>query len=271
MNPDLEQKVGRNLLLFQQAEHHLKALAMNAGTTATADEDIRENFVQKGRRIANETLGQVKNSVIESIYRSDDEEDLFAATPDHGCGVFFRISLGKSAANEFRQLLTEFVEARNAFVHRLYTRLALDAGSTPESMSLELDEQHDRFLPLVSRLELDSQALLSAKAQHASYLASDEGRDAMVACFVRQSPLVQRILRITDRITAPDGWASLGEAAREIKASDSNLIGDELERCERASISELLLASHLFELKPEPTASGGVRMLYRRLPLITDH
>lgn len=259
---ELCRKTGRNLLLFQKAEHLLKLLSCHGRFTLRFGDDHQEAFTKHITRIANETLGQVSNTVIGTIFRASAEEDLLADPSDAGSGISFYSVVGEPAAERYRQLLSDLVRERNRFVHRLYSKIQLADSKSHESICLHLDEQHERFAPLISELEQLQQIIVKQWREMFDLLDEKETRELIL---VAPSRIILLLNEIIDQISDRDGWASLREAVQKIDVASAS-IREELQRCDKKSLSELLLASRLFELKPVPSDLGGTRMLFRRIP-----
>ena len=146
-------KVGRNLLLYQKAELLMKELSLRSEIVVTFGEKPAEKYSRRSEIIANETLGQVTRTVQQRIQTDDRLPDLLDSLPDGGIATTYSITMSEEDAAAHRVSLDELLKARNAFIHRLYPRLLGTKDEPRELVWQSLDEDHDRFAPIIARLE----------------------------------------------------------------------------------------------------------------------
>ena len=259
-------KVGRNLLLYQKAELLMKELSLRSEIVVTFGEKPAEKYSRRSEIIANETLGQVTRTVQQRIQTDDRLPDLLDSLPDGGIATTYSITMSEEDAAAHRVSLDELLKARNAFIHRLYPRLLGTKDEPRELVWQSLDEDHDRFAPIIARLETVLTLITEAQQKIARSLGSDEGKAEFSRWFDRTSPLVMKLAELHPTIAKEDGWASLNQALHEIRKSDPPLIDTQLKLSACKSSSELLLRTGAFELREQPRKAASPRTLYRPRP-----
>ena len=158
-------KIGRNMLLFQQAEHRLKWLAALRRIAGMSEEIVTVAEILK-EQVAKETLGAVVRRAIDAPGISEREQDkIDTAILEKGCvHMEFRFEF-TSADGEtdlsWREGLELLVEHRNDLVHHFLDRFDVE---TPDGCRLAcqyLDQQYARHAPLVEDLRRRCEAVPS--------------------------------------------------------------------------------------------------------------
>jgi hypothetical protein len=263
-------KAGRNLLLFQKAEHLMKVLSYISELVSplrgtSPRQSTQEMQARRAGIIANETLGQVTRTLQERSRIADDLKYIPKSMPEFGIAATYTITRDKEAAAAHCADLDELLKARNAFIHRLYPRLLKADYESRTSLLQDFDDDYARFTPFVAGLEAQIDLILQARQKLAEFLASDEGKAEFLRNFDRDSPVTWKLAELYPRLARADSWASLNQAVHEIQISDPSLI-EKLKSIEGRTPHELLLATGDFEFREQPGKAGRIRVLYRPLP-----
>lgn len=242
------QKMGRNLLLFQKTEHVMKSL-LELGRISLSES------APEVRKVSTQTLGQVAN-----IFKESHLGDK-GPPATNGSDMLFAFTL---EAPDLHEALERMTSDRNWFVHQFSSEFKLDTVENLDAAAIRLDEHHDKYQPLLSRLRDHHRDIREQYKTMIEFLRSKEGKFALFP-ELRESPLLQRLISIGSSFANEEGWSSLAGACAEIRKDDPSLIEEALRSWETKSVNELMVASQLFELKAEPTVMGGTRILYRVL------
>lgn len=246
----LLQKMGRNLLLFQKTEHVLKSLLELGSLSFSMDGWILPE-------LSNGTLGQSVTTFREN-HLSGKGPDAIAIKKS------WRLSFGFSIDEpDLAEALQRLVSDRNQFVHHFPKEFSLETEEGRVSAVARLDEQHDQYHPLLSRLREYHRDLREDFRKLCDHLGSPAGRLSLFLPEVRESDLIKRLSSIAPSLSNHDGWSSLVAACSAIQHESPSLISETLKIWEIKSVDKLMMASKLFDLKAEPTPMGGTRILYR--------
>lgn len=252
-------KVGRNLVLFQQIEHALKGLIELGSIHRSSATGVRPPPHQS------QSLGLVAAAFVQRHLSNTppvtpevdlaDDEIIFQGS--------FRIE--GIAALELADKIMLAVPDRNRLAHLLITDFDLSCPDGLKAAAKWLDETHAKHSDLLESLRHHHRSIRESFQILAEFLTSEQGMVEMFLPDIQRHAIIQRMLRIAEaRASAnPDGWISVSEAAKGEPRLD---VQAALAHFGKKSLSELMLASRLFELKAEESAAGGTRMLYRLAP-----
>lgn len=255
-------RIGRNLLLFQKAEHLLKAFLLH-GKWEGSLERFDEGLARSRAGLEKQTLGQVAGGFMESIHRMPATPEAPGEISSVWLSFDYNIVLNEDATAARRDMLADLVRQRNDLVHGLLLRLNPACPENCRSVAAQLDSDDERFRLVVGELEGDFERLREMRRQILEFMSSEVGHEELVLGFLRGSALVQELARIAGEVTADEGWISLREASQDL---EPGLVERELAACEQKSLTSLLAATRLFELKLMPTGTGPGRAYFRLLP-----
>jgi hypothetical protein len=249
---ELLQKIGRNLILFQKIEHVLKGLvalgAFNASSSGT---------VKPADPVLKQSLGLVAAAFIQRhlvdwmAEPEVNEDDVVIHTS-------FRID--GPTASELSAMLLKAIPDRNCLAHHLVVDFDVYDGEGRSAAVAWLDKSFHDHSPLLATLVDHHQSFRLAFRQILSFLQSKEGINELFLPDIQEAPVVQELVRAAAKPSSADGWTYLVEAARSISGTE---VRQTLGRFGMKSLTELLAASRLFELRAEETPSGGTRMMIR--------
>ena len=260
---DVLRKTGRNLLMFQQAEFLLKRLIEIGCTSVTTDGPAR-SFVERTEAIKKQTLGQVTNLFYENHCTekdpfSDDSSDPPVASMSFSFTLPDQGGEPEARKNAFAVMVAE----RNDLVHHLLPRLDRNSLESCLNVGKYLDEQRAKIHPEIKRLQQDAEFIQANMESLLAFLRTKEGMAMLNYPSIQQSPLVQQLASIASDNTDADEWIPLSAAAKRIQNFPPKKIAEHVKEFGMESLTGILVASQLFEIKLEPTESGGKRVLYR--------
>ena len=248
----LLQKIGRNLILFQKIEHALKGLvALGALSTSSS------GTVKPADPVLKQSLGLVAAAFIQRhlgdwMAEPEVKED---AVVIH---TSFRID--GPGASDLSKMLMRAIPDRNRLAHLLIVDFDLSEGEGRSAAVAWLDSSFDEHSRLLANLVENHRALQQGFNLIVSFLQSKEGINEFFLPDFQEAPVVQELAKAVAKPGAADGWTYLAEAARSISGAE---VQQTLGRFGMKSLTELLAASRLFELRADETPSGGTRMLIR--------
>ncbi len=268
-------KIGRNLLLFQQAEGLIKRLVTLGSLSTRAGESLKE-FEQRASFCHKMTMGQVANLYLERISTPQPPvaDSPCAATTHphsgiHSIAVKLQLEIGADP-DERRQSFDRLVAQRNELVHQIFSRINPDSSESCVGISDELDEQRRQILPEIQRLQQDLRDARSILQKLDKFLDVSELQSELCLPEIQQSPLIRNLASLAEKNPEPEDWTQLGEATKQLKGFPHEKIRVHLDQFQQKSLTALLIASRLFEIRSEPSESGHDRMFYRLKSALTS-
>lgn len=263
------QKIGRNVVLFQQIEAALKFLVSNSAieTHGTRLSDATERRLDEVKR---STLGQLVAPFARTLRpepASADAEEAADLATDEVC-IRFRFSIETDSAfvDTHNTRMAEVVAARNELIHHFLPRWDSTAPDGSTAAASWLDVQHAQARLMFDQLQSFVTSLREGRQELATYLASDEGARQIELDFLRHSRIVIHLGDIAIQMKRPDGWTLLSLAGQLLWKHASEEMTARRERYGHATLKALVLATELFDVKEEPTASAGTRTVFRINP-----
>jgi hypothetical protein len=254
---DLWRATGRNLILFQRIESALKELVALGSIT------VSSKTGKRGNPFENQSLGLVAAAFIQ---RHLPEVPLaspeIAQEPDE---IILQSSyhISGEAAADLAERIRKAVTNRNRLAHRLLIDFDLATDSGRNAALLWLEESHSEQSKLLEVL-LDHHRMLRESLQTIiSFMQSEEGESALFLPDIQGTDIIQRMLRAAKSQESSDGWLPVAEAAKGESRSE---VTQTLERFGKKSLTDLMISSKLFEIRPEESMGGGTRMFYRLPP-----
>jgi hypothetical protein len=133
------QKIGRNLVVFQELERVLKLLA-KVRNLSFAEDDTKSTVTQRLGRMDKKTLGHLAKEV-RSYFSEKSESETEIPTSLARLSVSFRIETESNTAKAIEISLSELVEGRNELVHHLLARFDLKSLESCSACIEYLDVQ----------------------------------------------------------------------------------------------------------------------------------
>lgn len=171
---EVQRKVGRNLLLFQQVEHMIKWLLANTHFEGYVSELtlIRD---RQAKLVKKKTLGQLIHKYIE--VEASQEESKGGPERLKEPWLAFTTSL-EADSNYFEsktQALAALNNERNELVHHLLPRLKPQALESWIEVEQYLDNQREKILPELKELQNRIKAIEEGRNTILKFIRSDEG------------------------------------------------------------------------------------------------
>lgn len=252
-------KIGRNLLLFQQAEllmKHLVALDSLALSHGGAADGLEKRVSQ----FDSMTMGQVANLFLERLCHGN-PPDAETQTAAAQTSIRLHIRLGGDP-EERRRSFDELIRLRNEFVHHLLPQINTESADSCDAMAGLMDELRRKILPEIQNLQQDLQGTRESVENVLEFLETPAGMEELMLPEIQRSPLVRNLAEIAS--SAPShAWIPVGEAVKQLQDFPQEAIKDHLQQLGKKSLTALLNASRLFETVLEPAESGHKRTLFR--------
>ena len=174
---EVQQKLGRNVLLFQQMELCLKHLLTVGNISVTSkvkknetssdlleflQKQIEEKLEQKAASVARVTLGNLVVRASEEIFCTPEEtipevedetdDEVGDAVEDETYEIVHSSSFNVDDP-AFSQLLKDFRQERNETIHHFLTKFDLSSTEGVSGAIQYLDEQHQRLLLPLKKIQ----------------------------------------------------------------------------------------------------------------------
>jgi hypothetical protein len=163
------QKIGRNLLYFQQLEKILKFLVVNGEISGNVS-TMKQNQIKRNESVGKQTLGTVAGQFIDQ--NQLDLENDNTPIPIESKKPFMRVRFQFDTENPDPEgkveALSRLVAARNELVHHILDRVDLKSKKSLIDTSDYLDKQRDNIT-----LELDYYRDLVASLHESRRLCSE--------------------------------------------------------------------------------------------------
>ena len=263
---EILRKVGRNVLLFQQAERRLKWLAARKRIAGMPDE-IAIAAGKLGEQVARETLGAVMRRAIDTAAPGEQEQArIEAAVMERGCTHLefgFEISFSDSETNAaWREGLEALVEDRNELVHHFLDRFDIWTIEGCQQADQYLAEQHARHAPLVEDLRRHCEEISAGMGMLSEALKQDDVLAEILHGHLRLE--LEVVLRqVAAEKARADGWTDLCHAGNQLAGKDPQLLKRLEEAFGHRGLKQAVAAIGGWQLIEEVTNGGGKRVLYR--------
>jgi hypothetical protein len=260
---EVQRKIGRNILLFQQLEYGLKYIVANGQFSGYSSE--LESFITT--RIASvntQTLGQLVGQFVET---SNPTRNDYSTEPDEIKEPYFsynfRVQTDENSYREKKESLSKLVLERNKLVHHLLPELDPKSFDSCKKVEKNLDEQADKVRTELISVQSLAKHLSESRKKIADYLSSDEGKKEWLLSFLRQDRLVILLAEIANQVVREDGWTLMNTAGELVKQHAPDELALLHNGTEHKSLKSLMLKTEMFEFNEEKTAKGGIRVLYK--------
>lgn len=267
---EVQRRIGRNLLLFQQIEHLLKHLMSNAryeGTITSAKVDHEE----RQARFHKQTLGQLAGQFVDDVLADAGEREAPESVDEAWFSFGFTIQTDSAFVEQHTAEMRAVVDARNDLIHHFLPRWSPASEDSTRAALAYLDEQRAQALPMRDRLQGFVNALQQAAKAHAEFMSSPKGAREIELQWLRHSRLVLLLGEVAQKTPRADGWTVLASAGHILRRQEPQELEHLLERYGHRTLKRLLQATELFDIEEEPTAGGGTRTIYRINPRFELH
>ncbi|MDB5978354.1 MAG: hypothetical protein JWR07_5114 [Nevskia sp.] len=265
MFPDeVLQKIGRNLVLFQQVEALLKFLLVYGYFRGPAT-DAAVAYGQKQAALHRQTMGQLVGQMTDEFLSDAGEDRELPVDGQAGWMSFsFRMQGDSTVYEQERADMELMVSERNDLVHHFSQRWDQASAASMAAAAAALDVQHARIVSIRDRLKAFCDAMQRGRKALAEFMATDTAKRTLELLWLRGSPLVEVLREISVKACRPDGWMPLAAAGHLARQQLPEDIAAMSARYGHKTLKRLLLATELFDIQDEATEKG-VRTIYRLL------
>jgi hypothetical protein len=259
---EVQRRVGRNLIIFQQVEHALKFLTTHARFRAPASE-FAERFGRHAETIQRKSMGELAGKLVGTVLQPDEDDAAPDAIDEAWFGFRFMIETDTETVARHEAELKELIDRRNELVHHFLPRWQAAATGDSDTTLAWLDMQREAALAILERLQGWARTVETARREQAAFFASEEGQRQMELLFLRSTRLVVMLGQIAMATPRADGWTLLSSAGQLIKREAPGELEGLRERFGKPNLKAVLVATELFDVTDEATAGGGTRTIYR--------
>lgn len=252
LEKEVQQKIGRNLLLFQKLERLLK-LMVSRGQFSAPINKFKEVLEEKRNRVATQTMGQVAKQYLDNNNPFNREVDDSSDKDDSV--ISYRIQLDATNYQQTKTELEQLINERNYLVHHLGEKLNDEDIETYQKIGTELDIQANQVASKIKNIGQRLQTIIE-------FEESSNIHKSIMATIIHQ-PLITLLVEIPRQLARKDGWTPLSSAAQLLKEQDPEEYR-KLYTCKKyKSLKDLMLKAGMFKFHEEKTNKGGVRILYQ--------
>ena len=249
---EVQRKIGRNLLLFQQVELMIKWLLANENFEGYTSE-IKSIRDRQTEEVQKKTLGQLIGQY------TKDNQPLSDPEPREGSEIpkeaYWTVTSWtrndplyfESKEKRLRSLASE----RNELVHHLLQRINAESIESWRETEQYLDCQREKILPELTELQSKIDILKKGMKKCFELLTHQESNFAIMLC------------DIANEASRSDGWTSLDIAGKLIRQHAPEEIPNLKKKYGNKTLKDLILATELFDISEESTGKGCVRVFYR--------
>lgn len=257
-------RVGRNLLLFQQIEHLLKAILTHHRISATATaKDLQAAQDEQGNSVQAKMLGQLVEKYGKEVFQTTGENLPEEDRPTGWASYSYTISADQEFIDSLLRDLKQMTEARNELVHHFLPRWQPDSPGTMAEALAWLDAQRDKVMPMHDHLKSTTMHMHATFRLLADVLDSPEIDQYCELRWLQTSPLSVFLTDVSKRDHRNDGWTELAKAGSLAAKELPEELGNLRQRYGCKTLKRLLLACGIFEVFDEPLSNGHFRTLYR--------
>ncbi|HDU8571232.1 TPA: hypothetical protein RG687_001002 [Vibrio parahaemolyticus] len=263
---EVQRKIGRNILMFQQLELLLKYVVAN-GKISGYSSELEDIVASQKATVNKKTMGQLVGQFIEtsnpSITKNSNEFEGIEEVKEPHFSFDFGIECDESSYLERKDSFSKLVQERNELVHHLLLELDITSIDSCKQVEARLDEQREKILFEIKNVQSVAEALLNVRKIMSDFLLSDEGKSELSVLFLRQDRLVILLSEFANKLTRNDGWTVMNKAVLLLKQHAPKELELLHKGTEHKSLKALMLKSGMFEFSEEKTNKGGTRVLYK--------
>lgn len=270
LGAEVERRVGRNLLLYQRIENGLKRMLLQSCVEGKTLADIEQRLAVRAAKIMRMNMGVVAGAVFEQVLTDDPQPP---PEPDSSAEAVIRarFTIGSHPDSpdsiiDLRARCKAVVDARNDLVHHFLRQTHLESVDRLRVALDALDAQHDEALTVRDELRAHLQSMAETQRQSATFLASEEGQQALELAMA-EGRLLDVLADVAQVKVRSDGWTLLTTALHRARAA----VPADVERL-RSQFGPRWIQQVLgrygtqFELAQEATpnaSAGSTRPIYR--------
>ncbi len=256
-------KIGRNLLLYQQIEGHLKFVLANARASGTLNE-LALSKEERARKITKKMLGHLVEQFVEDILSDGAEHPTEPTQLDKPwMAISFRCEMDQPARESLRGSWALLVEQRNNLVHHFVDRMRPDTLEVFSNADAYLEEQYQKALPTFHQFAAFSRSLQEGMSRFAEFLQSEEGKQYFGLLPDKPRSIENLLKDVASTRARSDGWTYLALLGQELGKNDVGLLLDLKKRHGSLTLKALLAAEDLVDFKEEQLPNGNFQSLYK--------
>jgi hypothetical protein len=260
---ELQRRIGRNLLIYQQLEWMLKTLLANSGYHGPLSQ-LPAIAGARAKRVGKLSLGSLVALYVKEVLTSRPDDDPLASAeidePWLGFSVHLQSTPGIIARD--KATLRALVKKRNALAHTYLQACDLGEAKDVEAALVTLNVDGDDARAVARHLAQLLEALEAQRLEHARLLASDDFRTQFERAWLQLSPIAQTLTAICAESRRADGWTDIADAGRRLHLQVPDEMKAMKQRYGHDSLKRLVIATELFDVLPD--GGDGQRTLIRR-------
>ena len=149
---EVKNKCGRNMLLFQQAEHLLKYL-VSTGEISGYITEVNGKLQKQKEKTSVKTLGQLVGKFTENTFGENEEKTSPQVLKEAFISTSFKIESDEAFYEARTKALASMVVDRNDLNHHLLPRIQFNSIDSCRETILYLDKQREKHLPEIEILK----------------------------------------------------------------------------------------------------------------------
>lgn len=262
---EVQRKIGRNLLLFQQIELIVKWLVANKRIEGYVSE-IQSVRKQQAEKIAQKSLGCSVGQYVHSYQSLSDFDNEEGQAELKGTYVTFSCCHGDcdtTQIEERKEALKSLVEERNEFIHHLLPRLNPLSMDSWKELEQYLDHQREKVLPELTQLQSEMQGIQEGRKEMVEFMNSESGKKLYNLFLGPEGHLVSILYNEAIKTSQNEGWIPLHSVGPLIRKTVNEEGKSSVKEYGYKTLKSLILATGLFDISEEPFAQGGARVSYR--------
>ncbi len=260
---NIYQKIGRNVVLYQQLELLLKHIVGNNNFSAPISK-LKQTQELNRKMIHTSTMGNLVGRFVENIGPNSTDDELNEEEVTEAMLSFrFHLGVDKERYEEKKQTLSRIVAGRNRLIHHTISEYDFRSFDSLQNLSRDLDQQEQEVSKEIDELKAISKTMIKAQTEYVNFLSSEEFKAHFELVWLRGSLLVTTLIDIANQLANESGTVSLNVAGLLLEKHIPKEKAAMKERYGYSSLKKLVLATGLFEIVEEPTSKGGSRVMYK--------
>ena len=252
---EILEKIGRNVLLYQQFEQLLKALVSNS-SIKLRQSDTETNLEAYKDKFHKLTLGNLVGLYLENNNpnkKTTDDEFVNEIT----FSMDFRIGYDSKYFGFKKEKLQEIVDQRNKLIHHSLEYFEPESKQKCIEFSKQLDEQCKIIKNEINELKNIIKAYMVLRKDVSGYISSESFMDS-VRC---PDKVITNLVNIASNTNRPDGWTCLSQAGQNLH--DNSLKDISFVKYQYESLKKFIIETGFFDIRNEQSQTGSNRTLYR--------
>lgn len=265
-------KIGRNLVKVQRLERMLKLsivhskLQLYTSNSMVGPEKSLADLERRSAAVNKKTMGNLVGEFLAETFITQEVAD---GAPSEVEYFRFTFQVDTASHEARKKALASIVAERNYLVHHFTADFDFNSVADCRAASQYLDLQHEKIAAECEWLKGFFREWDEARKRYAAFLASDEGKRQFKLAWLRASLLAELLADGPAQAARTDGWTVLDHAAQLLRQQAPEDLATLHERYGYKTLKQMMLATDLFDFCEEPTAKGGIRVLYRLKPGVT--